>query len=88
MVGDPPTASVTDMTDSELTSAFEERGSLRVRPNSGYLPDKQEKAAQTVLGQAELLCADWGGEKQVSIKGGLQSRVRTGRIERRPNLAM
>jgi hypothetical protein len=24
-----------------------------------YPPDKQEKATQTVLQQAELLCADW-----------------------------
>jgi hypothetical protein len=28
---------------------------------SGYPPDKQEKATQTVLQQAELLCADWAG---------------------------
>jgi type I restriction enzyme R subunit len=27
----------------------------------GYPPDKQEKATQTVLQQAELLCADWVG---------------------------
>jgi type I restriction enzyme R subunit len=27
----------------------------------GYPPDKQEKATQTVLQQAELLCADWAG---------------------------
>ncbi|MEI8291175.1 MAG: type I restriction endonuclease subunit R [Verrucomicrobiota bacterium] len=26
----------------------------------GYPPDKQEKATQTVLTQAELLCAEWG----------------------------
>jgi type I restriction enzyme R subunit len=26
-----------------------------------YPPDKQEKATQTVLRQAELLCADWAG---------------------------
>jgi hypothetical protein len=25
----------------------------------GYAPDKQEKATQTVLQQAERLCADW-----------------------------
>jgi type I restriction enzyme R subunit len=24
-----------------------------------YPPDKQEKATQTVLAQAELLCGDW-----------------------------
>jgi len=27
----------------------------------GYPPDKQEKAARTVLKQAELLCRDWAG---------------------------
>jgi hypothetical protein len=27
----------------------------------GYPADKQEKATQTVLQQAELLCADWAG---------------------------
>jgi len=26
---------------------------------SGYPPDKQEKATQTVLEQAKLLCGDW-----------------------------
>jgi type I restriction enzyme R subunit len=25
----------------------------------GYPPDKQEKATETVLAQAELLCRDW-----------------------------
>ena len=25
----------------------------------GYPPDKQEKATQTVLEQAEVLCTDW-----------------------------
>ena len=25
----------------------------------GYPPDKQEKATQTVLQQAEMLCKDW-----------------------------
>jgi hypothetical protein len=29
--------------------------------NDGYPPDKQEKATQTVLAQAELLCRDWAG---------------------------
>jgi hypothetical protein len=28
-------------------------------PRSAYLPDKQEKATQTVLQQAELLYANW-----------------------------
>jgi hypothetical protein len=27
----------------------------------GYPPDKQEKATQTVLEQAEVLCKDWTG---------------------------
>jgi type I restriction enzyme R subunit len=31
----------------------------RVLRKYGYPPDKQEKATQTVLQQAELLCADW-----------------------------
>jgi type I restriction enzyme R subunit len=31
----------------------------RVLRKYGYPPDKQEKAVQTVLQQAELLCADW-----------------------------
>jgi type I restriction enzyme, R subunit len=33
----------------------------RVLRKYGYPPDKQEKATQTVLQQAELLCADWTG---------------------------
>jgi len=31
----------------------------RVLRKFGYPPDKQEKATQTILQQAELLCADW-----------------------------
>jgi len=31
----------------------------RILRKYGYPPDKQEKATQTVLAQAELLCADW-----------------------------
>ncbi|MBI3853942.1 MAG: type I restriction endonuclease subunit R [Verrucomicrobia bacterium] len=31
----------------------------RILRKYGYPPDKQEKATQTVLQQAELLCADW-----------------------------
>lgn len=31
----------------------------RILRKYGYPPDKQEKATQTVLEQAELLCADW-----------------------------
>ena len=33
----------------------------RVLRKYGYPPDKREKAIQTVLQQAELLCADWAG---------------------------
>jgi type I restriction enzyme R subunit len=31
----------------------------RVLRKYGYPPDKQEKATETVMQQAELLCADW-----------------------------
>ncbi len=31
----------------------------RILRKYGYPPDKQEKATQTVLEQAELLCHDW-----------------------------
>jgi type I restriction enzyme R subunit len=31
----------------------------RILRRYGYPPDKQEKATETVLKQAELLCADW-----------------------------
>ncbi len=31
----------------------------RILRKYGYPPDKQEKATQTVLAQAELLCKDW-----------------------------
>jgi len=34
----------------------------RVLRKHGYPPDKQEKATQTVLQQAELLCAEWNGQ--------------------------
>jgi len=33
----------------------------RILRKYGYPPDKQEKATQTVLEQAELLCRDWAG---------------------------
>lgn len=33
----------------------------RLLRKHGYPPDKQEKATQTVLEQAELLCKDWVG---------------------------
>lgn len=31
----------------------------RILRKYGYPPDKQEKATQTVLSQAELMCAEW-----------------------------
>jgi type I restriction enzyme, R subunit len=31
----------------------------RLLRKHGYPPDKQEKATQTVLEQAELLCSEW-----------------------------
>jgi type I restriction enzyme R subunit len=31
----------------------------RILPRYGYPPDKQEKATQTVLEQAEVLCREW-----------------------------
>ena len=31
----------------------------RILRKYGYPPDKQESATQTVLQQAELICADW-----------------------------
>jgi type I restriction enzyme R subunit len=34
----------------------------RILRKHGYPPDKQEKATQTVLQQAELLCAEWDGQ--------------------------
>ncbi len=33
----------------------------RILRRYGYPPDKQEKATQTVLEQAEVLCKDWSG---------------------------
>jgi type I restriction enzyme R subunit len=33
----------------------------RILRKHGYPPDKEKKATQTVLEQAELLCKDWGG---------------------------
>jgi len=31
----------------------------RILRKYGYQPDKQENATQTVLQEAELICADW-----------------------------
>jgi type I restriction enzyme R subunit len=33
----------------------------RILTKFGYPPDKQEKATQTVLEQAEVLCREWVG---------------------------
>jgi type I restriction enzyme, R subunit len=33
----------------------------RILRKCGYPPDKQEKATQTLLEQAKLLCAEWAG---------------------------
>lgn len=35
----------------------------RILRKYDYPPDKQEKATQTVLQQAELLCGDWAEDK-------------------------
>ncbi len=35
----------------------------RILRKYGYPPDKQEKATQTVLEQAEVLCKDWNGSE-------------------------
>jgi type I restriction enzyme R subunit len=37
----------------------------RVLRKYGYPPDKQEKATQTVLEQAEVLSANWVSENQL-----------------------
>lgn len=53
-------ASVTiDWTVSEDVRAAMRVIITRILRKYGYPPDKQEKATQTVLEQAELLCKDW-----------------------------
>lgn len=53
-------ASVTiDWTVKESVRADIRRRVKRILRRYGYPPDKQEQATQTVLEQAELLCADW-----------------------------
>jgi hypothetical protein len=42
-----------------LTESVVEDVALDWLKGLGYPPDKQEKATQTVLDQAKLLCADW-----------------------------
>ena len=55
-------ASVTiDWMVKESVRADIRRRVKRILRRYGYPPDKQAKATQTVLEQAELLCADWAG---------------------------
>ncbi len=51
----------TDWTEREGARAKIRVMVKRILRKHGYPPDKQEKATQTVLQQAELLCADWAG---------------------------
>ncbi len=39
----------------------------RILRNHGYPPDKQEKATQTVLEQAEALCEEWAMPESVAL---------------------
>ncbi len=48
-----------DWTMKESVRAKIRRLVKRILRRHGYPPDKQEKAAQTVLEQAEVLCKDW-----------------------------
>ena len=48
-----------DWTEREAVRAKIRVMVKRILRKYGYPPDKQEKATQTVLQQAELLCADW-----------------------------
>jgi type I restriction enzyme R subunit len=48
-----------DWTQREAVRAKIRVAVKRILRKHGYPPDKQEKATQTVLQQAELLCADW-----------------------------
>ena len=48
-----------DWTEREAVRAQIRVAVKRILRRYGYPPDKQEKATQTVLKQAELLCADW-----------------------------
>ncbi len=49
----------TDWTVKESARAKLRTLVRRLLRKHGYPPDKQEKATQTVLEQAELLCKDW-----------------------------
>jgi type I restriction enzyme R subunit len=48
-----------DWTEREAVRAKIRVMVKRILRKHGYPPDKQERATQTVLQQAELLCADW-----------------------------
>ena len=48
-----------DWTERESVRARIRVAVKRILRKHGYPPDKQEKATQTVLQQAELLCKDW-----------------------------
>ena len=48
-----------DWTLKESVRAKLRLGVKRILRKHGYPPDKQEKAAETVLEQAEVLCKDW-----------------------------
>jgi type I restriction enzyme, R subunit len=50
-----------DWTEREAVRAKIRVAVKRILRKHGYPPDKQEKATQTVLAQAQLLCADWAG---------------------------
>jgi type I restriction enzyme, R subunit len=49
----------TDWTLKESARANLRRLAKHLLREHGYPPDKQEKAPQTVLEQADLLCPDW-----------------------------
>lgn len=51
--------SVPKKTDAELESAHLRVLVKRILRKYGYPPDKQEKATQTVLEQAEVLSQEW-----------------------------
>ena len=47
------------MTPTGITESVVEEAALNWLAGAGYPPDKQERATQTVLEQAELLCEHW-----------------------------
>ncbi|MGC8785054.1 MAG: type I restriction enzyme endonuclease domain-containing protein, partial [Armatimonadota bacterium] len=51
-----------DWIERENARAHLRRLVKRVLRKYGYPPDKQEKATQTVLEQAEVLCENWAWE--------------------------